>query len=155
MRVSLIAVGQRMPPWIQQGFVEYAQRLQARLPLNLIEVPAVKRGSGDVARAMEEEGRRLLAALKPDHYVVALDERGRARTSVELSQWLGRRLQEGRDLSFLVGGADGFAPRVLERAEERWSLSALTLPHALVRVVFAEQIYRAVTLLDGHPYHRE
>ena len=74
-------------------------------------MPAVKRGSGDVARAMAEEGRRLLAALQPDHHVVALDERGKTRTSVELSQWLGKRLQEGRDLSFLVGGPDGFAPR--------------------------------------------
>jgi len=155
MRVSLIAVGQRMPAWVQQGFAEYAQRLKSRLPLNLVEVPAVKRGSGDIARAMEEEGRRLLASVKPDHHVVALDERGKARTSLELSRWLGMRLQEGRDLCFLVGGADGFAPAVLQRADERWSLSALTLPHALVRVVFAEQIYRAVTLLDGHPYHRE
>ncbi|HMA12696.1 MAG TPA: 23S rRNA (pseudouridine(1915)-N(3))-methyltransferase RlmH [Steroidobacteraceae bacterium] len=155
MRVSLIAVGQRMPAWVQQGFGEYAQRLKARLPVNLVEVPAVKRGSGDVARAMEEEGRRLLSSVKPDHFVVALDERGRTRTSVEFSQWLGRRLQEGRDLAFLVGGADGFAPAVLARADERWSLSPLTLPHALVRVVFAEQVYRAVTLLDGHPYHRE
>lgn len=155
MRVSLIAVGQRMPAWVQQGFAEYTQRLKVRLPLTLVEVPAVKRGSGDIARAMEEEGRRLLAGVKPDHHVVALDERGRTRTSVELSQWLGQRLQAGRDLCFLVGGADGFAPAVLARADERWSLSALTLPHALVRVVFAEQIYRAVTLLDGHPYHRE
>jgi 23S rRNA (pseudouridine1915-N3)-methyltransferase len=155
MRVSLIAVGQRMPAWVQQGFGEYAQRLKARLALNLVEVPAVKRGSGDLTRAMEEEGRRLLSSVKPDHYVVALDERGKSRTSVELSQWLGKRLQAGRDLVFLVGGADGYAPQVLQRADERWSLSALTLPHALVRVVFAEQIYRAVTLLDGHPYHRE
>lgn len=155
MRVSLIAVGQRMPAWVQQGFGDYTQRLKARLPLTLVEVPAVKRGSGDVARAMEEEGRRLLATVKPDHHVVALDERGKSRTSIELSQWLAKRLQEGRDLCFLVGGADGFAPAVLQRADERWSLSALTLPHALVRVVFAEQLYRAVTLLDGHPYHRE
>ncbi len=155
MRVSLIAVGQRMPAWVQQGFAEYTQRLKARLPLHLVEVPAVKRGSGDVARAMEEEARRLLAPVKPDHYVVAMDERGRERGSIELSQWLGKRLQEGRDLDFLVGGADGFAPPVLQRADERWSLSKLTLPHALVRVVFAEQVYRAVTLLDGHPYHRE
>ena len=100
-------------------------------------------------------GRRLLAAVKADHHVVALDERGRQRNSVEFSAWLGQRLQAGRDLSFLVGGADGFDPAVLQRADERWSLSALTLPHALVRVVFAEQLYRAVTLLDGHPYHRE
>jgi 23S rRNA (pseudouridine1915-N3)-methyltransferase len=154
MRVSLVAVGQRMPGWVQQGFSEYAQRLRPRLPLQLMEVPAAKRGA-DVARAMEEEGRRLLAAVRSDDYVVALDERGKQRTSVEMSQWLGQRLNDGRDLDFLVGGADGFAPEVMRRANERWSLSPLTLPHALVRVVFAEQIYRAVTLLDGHPYHRE
>lgn len=155
MRVSLIAVGQRMPDWIQQGFSGYTSRLRARLPLHLVEVPAVRRGGGDVARAVGEEGKRLLAAVRPDHHVVALDERGRSRGSVEFSQWLAKRLNEGSDLDFLVGGADGFAPEVLQRANERWSLSPLTLPHALVRVVFAEQLYRAVTLLDGHPYHRE
>jgi 23S rRNA (pseudouridine1915-N3)-methyltransferase len=154
MRMSLVAVGQRMPGWVQQGFSEYALRLRPRLPLQLVEIPAAKRGA-DVQRAMEDEGRRLLGAVRNDDYVVALDERGKARTSIELSQWLGQRLNDGRDLDFLVGGADGFAPEVLQRANERWSLSPLTLPHALVRVVFVEQIYRAVTLLDGHPYHRE
>jgi len=155
VRISLIAVGQRMPGWVQQGFSEYSERLRSRMPLQLVEVPAVRRGSGDVARAIAEEGRRLLAAVRADHHVVVLDERGKARSSIEVSQWLGRRLNEGSDLDFLVGGADGFAPEVLQRADERWSLSSLTLPHALVRVVFAEQLYRAVTLLDGHPYHRE
>jgi len=155
VRISLIAVGQRMPGWVQQGFSEYSERLRSRMPLQLVEVPAVRRGSGDVARAITEEGRRLLSAVRADHHVVVLDERGKARSSIEVSQWLGRRLNEGSDLDFLVGGADGFAPEVLQRADERWSLSSLTLPHALVRVVFAEQLYRAVTLLDGHPYHRE
>jgi 23S rRNA (pseudouridine1915-N3)-methyltransferase len=155
MRISLIAIGQRMPGWVQQGFSEYSERLRSRMPLQLVEVPAVRRGSGDVARAITEEGRRLLAAVRPGHHVVVLDERGKSRSSIEFSQWLGRRLNEGSDLDFLVGGADGFAPEVLQRADERWSLSPLTLPHALVRVVFAEQLYRAVTLLDGHPYHRE
>ncbi|MEO6186071.1 MAG: 23S rRNA (pseudouridine(1915)-N(3))-methyltransferase RlmH [Steroidobacteraceae bacterium] len=155
MRVTLIAVGQRMPGWVSEGYEDYTRRLRGRLPINLVEIPAVKRGSGDVARAMTEEGRRLLAATRADDYVVALDERGKTRTSVELSQWLGERMRSAIDLAFLVGGADGFAPDVLTRANERWSLSALTLPHALVRVVFAEQVYRAVTLLDGHPYHRE
>lgn len=155
MRVTLAAVGQRMPGWVSEGFSDYIRRLRPRLPVELIEIPAAKRGSGDVARAMGEEGKRLLAAIRAGDHVVALDERGRQRTSVELSQWLGQRQQAGSDLTFLVGGADGFAPEVLARANERWSLSSLTLPHALVRVVFAEQIYRAVTLLDGHPYHRE
>jgi 23S rRNA (pseudouridine1915-N3)-methyltransferase len=155
MRIALIAVGQRMPGWITEGFEDYTRRLRARLPITLVEISAVKRGSGDVARAMTEEGRKLLAATRPDHHVVALDERGKSRSSVELSQWLGQRMAAGNDLDFFIGGADGFAPEVLARANERWSLSSLTLPHALVRVVFAEQIYRAVTLLDGHPYHRE
>lgn len=155
MRVTLIAVGQRMPGWITEGFTEYTRRLQSRLPIQLVEIPAAKRGSGDVPRAMAEEGRRMLAAVRPQDHVVALDERGRSRSSVELSRWLGERQQAGSDLSFLVGGADGLAPEVIGRAQERWSLSPLTLPHALVRVLFAEQMYRAVTLLDGHPYHRE
>jgi 23S rRNA (pseudouridine1915-N3)-methyltransferase len=155
LRVTLIAVGQRMPGWVSEGFEEYTRRLQSRLPVNLVEVPAVRRGSGDVARAIAEEGRRQLAATRPGDYLVALDERGKVRTSMALSQWLGERMQGGQDLGFLIGGADGFAPEVLARANEKWSLSALTLPHALVRVVWAEQLYRAVTLLDGHPYHRE
>jgi 23S rRNA (pseudouridine1915-N3)-methyltransferase len=144
-----------MPGWVSEGFDEYARRLRSRLPINLVEIPAVKRGSGDIARAMTEEGRKQLAATRPQDHLVALDERGKTRTSLELSQWLAERMRSGEDLGFLIGGADGFAPEVLARANERWSLSALTLPHALVRVVFAEQLYRAVTLLDGHPYHRE
>jgi 23S rRNA (pseudouridine1915-N3)-methyltransferase len=155
VRLTLFAVGQRMPGWISEGFTDYTRRLKPRLPIELVEIPAGKRGSGDVARAMAEEGRRLLAAIKPSDHVVALDERGRMRSSIELSRWLGERLMAGNDLGFIIGGADGLAPDVLARAQERWSLSPLTLPHALVRVLFAEQIYRAVTLLDGHPYHRE
>jgi 23S rRNA (pseudouridine1915-N3)-methyltransferase len=155
MRVALVAVGQRMPGWITDGFVEYTKRLRPRLPLELVEIPAAKRGSGDLDRAMAEEGKRLLAATRPQDHVVVLDEHGKSRTSQEFSRWLAARQQAGNDLVFLIGGADGFAPEVLKRANERWSLSALTLPHALVRVVFAEQLYRAVTMLDGHPYHRE
>jgi 23S rRNA (pseudouridine1915-N3)-methyltransferase len=155
VRIALIAVGQRMPGWVVEGFGEYTKRLQRRAPIELIEIPAVHRGSGDNARAMAEEGRRQLAATRHGQYLVALDERGKLRSSVELSQWLGVRMQSGQDLAFLVGGADGLAPEALARCSERWSLSPLTLPHALVRVVFAEQLYRAVTLLDGHPYHRE
>lgn len=155
MRVRLLAVGQRMPAWVSEGCNEYTRRLRSRLAIELVEIPAVRRGAGDATRAIAEEGKALLAALRPHDHVVALDEGGKLRSSVELSRWLGLRMQEGSDLSFLIGGADGFSPDVLARAHERWSLSPLTLPHALVRVVFAEQVYRAVTLLDGHPYHRE
>jgi 23S rRNA (pseudouridine1915-N3)-methyltransferase len=155
VRVSLIAVGQRMPGWVREACAEYSERLQARLRLTWVEIPLGKRGSGDVTKAIAEEGKKTLAALRSDDYVIALDERGRERSSVELSKWLAERLRAGRDLAFLVGGPDGFAPEVLKRADERWSLSKLTLPHALVRVVWVEQIYRAVSLLDGHPYHRE
>jgi 23S rRNA (pseudouridine1915-N3)-methyltransferase len=155
VRIRLVAVGQRMPAWISDGYSDYTRRLKPRLPVELVEIPAGKRGSGDAVRAMAEEGRGILAALRPQDHVVALDEHGKQRSSIELSRWLAQRMQAGDDLDFLIGGADGFAPEVLARAQERWSLSPLTLPHALVRVVFAEQIYRAVTLLDGHPYHRE
>ena len=144
-----------MPGWVSEGFDEYARRLRGRLPINLVEIPAVTPRQWRMARAMAEEGRKQLAATRPQDHLVALDERGKTRTSLELSQWLAERMRSGEDLGFLIGGADGFAPEVLARANERWSLSALTLPHALVRVVFAEQLYRAVTLLDGHPYHRE
>jgi 23S rRNA (pseudouridine1915-N3)-methyltransferase len=104
---------------------------------------------------MDEEGKRILAALRADTHLVMLDERGRSRTSLALSEWLGERLRDGRELAFAIGGPDGFAEPVRTRAQESWSLSPLTLPHALVRVVLIEQLYRAVTLLDGHPYHRE
>ena len=155
MRIALVAVGQRMPAWVREAFDEYAKRLQPRLPVTLVEIPAGKRSGGDAARAVEDEGRRLLEKLRTDDHVVLLDERGRTRTSLEHSRWLGQRLQQGRNLAFLVGGPDGFAAGVQQRADERWSLSSLTLPHALVRIVWIEQMYRAATLLDGHPYHRE
>jgi len=155
MRVALLAVGQRMPAWVRESFEEYAKRLKARLPVTLVEIPAGHRGAADAARALAEEGKRLLAKVKPSDHVVLLDERGAARSSLEHSRWLAARMRGGRDLVFLIGGPDGFAADVVARADERWSLSSLTLPHALVRIVWIEQMYRAVTLLDGHPYHRE
>ena len=145
-----------MPGWVREAWDDYAKRLRPRLPVTLHELPPGRRtGGGDESRAIADEGRRLLAAVGRDDYVVALDERGRERTTLELSAWLQERLRDGRDLAFLVGGPDGFAPEVRQRAREAWSLSRLTLPHAMVRVLWIEQLYRAVTILDGHPYHRE
>ena len=151
MRAFLIAVGERMPAWVQQGFAEYAKRLSRELPLELIEVAAKSR---DPARAMSEEGAALLAAIPKGAHVVALDGRGKAWSSEELAQQLARWRMQGKDLAFLIGGADGFASTVLDRADQKWSLGPATLPHPLVRIVVVEQIYRAASLLANHPYHR-
>ena len=151
MRAFLIAVGERMPAWVQQGFAEYAKRLSRELPLELIEVAAKSR---DPARAMTEEGAALLATIPKGAHVVALDGRGRAWSSEELAQQLARWRMQGKDLAFLIGGADGFASTVLDRADQKWSLGPATLPHPLVRIVVVEQIYRAASLLANHPYHR-
>lgn len=155
MRVRLIAVGERMPAWVEAGYDEYARRLTDDIRLELVEVPALKRGKGsDLARIREQEGERMLAALKPRDRVIALDVRGRAHSTGSMAEALRRALPEGSDLALMIGGPEGLADAVLARAAEQWSLSALTLPHPLVRVLVAEQVYRCWTLLHGHPYHR-
>ncbi|GLQ96002.1 23S rRNA (pseudouridine(1915)-N(3))-methyltransferase RlmH [Dyella mobilis] len=155
MRARLIAIGERMPSWVAEGFAEYRKRLSHDLPLELIELKPGARGkSRDDARAMHDEGASILAALPRDTHVVALDGRGKTWSSEELAEQLARWRMAGRDLAFLIGGPDGHSPDVLARADQKWSLGPLTLPHMLVRLVLAEQLYRATTLLAGHPYHR-
>jgi 23S rRNA (pseudouridine1915-N3)-methyltransferase len=155
MRARLIAVGERMPGWVAEGFTEYAKRLSRDLKLELVEIKPGARGKGrDDARTIADEGAALLAALPRDAHVVALDGRGTAWSSEQLAQQLSSWRMVGRDLAFLIGGPDGHARDVLQRADQRWSLGPLTLPHMLVRLVVAEQLYRAVTILNGHPYHR-
>lgn len=155
MRARLIAVGERMPAWVAEGFAEYRKRLAHELPLALIELKPGTRGKGrDDARAMLDEGAAILAALPRGCHMVALDGRGKPWSSEELAGQLAAWRMAGRDLAFLIGGPDGHAPEVLARAEQRWSLGPLTLPHMLVRLVLAEQLYRATTIVAGHPYHR-
>lgn len=155
MHARLIAIGERMPTWVAEGFAEYAKRLSHDLPLQLVELKPGLRGKGrDDARAMADEGAALLGALPRDAHVVALDGRGVTWSSEQLAQRLSAWRMQGRDLALLVGGPDGHARDVLQRADERWSLGPLTLPHMLVRLVVAEQLYRAVTIVNGHPYHR-
>ena len=149
MRVRVIAVGERMPRWVDAVFSDYTRRLPAGLGVTLTEIPLATRGRADL------EARRLLGTLRAEEYVVVLDERGRELRSRELAQWLQQRMHDGRDLAFVIGGPDGLAAEVSARADFTWSLSQLTLPHALVRVLLAEQLYRAQSLLAGHPYHRE
>lgn len=155
MRAKLIAIGERMPAWVAEGFAEYVKRLSRDLPLELVEIKPGVRGKGrDDARAMADEGASLLAALPRDAHIVALDGRGSTWSSGQLAGQLSKWRMAGRDLSFLIGGPDGHTPDVLQRADQSWSLGPLTLPHMLVRLVVVEQLYRAVTILNGHPYHR-
>jgi 23S rRNA (pseudouridine1915-N3)-methyltransferase len=156
MRIHLLAVGERPDAWVEQGYQAFARRLPPECALRLTEIPAGRRGKGaDIARLVEREGERLLAAIPDGALAVALDVRGQSWSTEQLAERLERWLQEGRDLALLVGGPDGLSPACLARAELRWSLSPLTLPHALVRVVLAEQVYRAWSICRGHPYHRK
>lgn len=155
MKARLVAVGERAPAWVAQGFAEYRKRLSHWLPLDLVEIEPGLRGKGrDAARAAADEGERVLAAVPKGAQVIALDGRGKAWTSEQLAQRLEHWRAQGRDLAFLVGGPEGHAPAVLARADEHWSLGPMTLPHMLVRLVVAEQLYRAAALLANHPYHR-
>ena|ERR1700722_984463 len=156
MRVRVIAVGTRMPAWVKSACDDYLTRLKPGLNVSLQSLEAATRtAAGDPQRAIATEGRRLLEALRPGEFVSALDERGTQLSTRELAAWLKERMQEGADLAFLIGGADGLAPQVLQRANFKWSLSRLTLPHAMVRVLLSEQLYRAHSILVNHPYHRD
>ena len=153
--MRVIAVGTRMPAWVRSGCDEYLARLKRGLAVALTEIePGARSAAGAPQQAIATEGRRLLGALGPSDHGVALDERGRELTTRELADWLGSRMQQGEDLAFLIGGPDGLAPEVLARSNFTLALSRLTLPHALARVLLAEQLYRAHSILGNHPYHR-
>jgi 23S rRNA (pseudouridine1915-N3)-methyltransferase len=155
VKARLVAVGERAPSWVADGFEEYRKRLSHWLPLELVEIEPGMRGKGrDPARAIADEGGRVLAALPRSSHVIALDGLGKAWTSGQLAQRLEHWRGQGRDLAFVIGGPDGQAPEVAGRADEIWSLGPLTLPHMLVRLLVVEQLYRAASLLANHPYHR-
>ncbi|MBS0193244.1 MAG: 23S rRNA (pseudouridine(1915)-N(3))-methyltransferase RlmH [Proteobacteria bacterium] len=155
MRARLIAVGEHAPDWVATGYADYAKRLSHWLPLELIEIAPGMRGKHrDVERAMADEGARVLAALPKNAYVVLLDDRGRMHASPQLAQRLEHWRGQGRDLAFLIGGPEGHAEAVRAAAHESWSLGLATLPHMLVRLIVAEQLYRAASMLAHHPYHR-
>lgn len=154
MHIRLLAVGRRPPRWAAEAFDDYAKRLPRAFGFEgRMLSPA--RGRGDVERARVEEGERLLAALGSGDRVIALDEHGTAWSTRDLAHSLAEWEHGGRDVALLIGGADGLSTACLARADRQWSLSPLTLPHAMVRVVVAEQLYRAWSINAGHPYHRD
>lgn len=155
VQIHIIAVGSRMPAWVEAGYREYAKRLPAHARLVLHELPAGKRGkSADIARVVRDEGERLLAAVPKGSRVVALDREGRQLDTAQLAKALTDQLGRGSDLALLVGGPEGLSSECVERADECWSLSALTLAHPIVRIVVAEQLYRAWSIISNQPYHR-
>lgn len=156
MKIHLLAVGTKMPGWVDEAYAEYAKRLPRECALTLTEIKPEKRvGGKTAAQAMEAEKTRILAAVPQSARLIVLDERGENWTTARLSQNLNDWLGGGRDVAIVIGGADGLDPEVKQRAERLLQLSAMTLPHGMVRVLLAEQVYRAWSLLNNHPYHRE
>ena len=154
MKFRIIAVGHKMPGWVTEGFVEYARRMPRESTIELVELKPDKRAAGKPGdQVRESEGLRMLEAAEND-LVIALDEHGREVNTLQLSEKFQQWLASGRNVSLVIGGADGLHESVKKRADWIWSLSPLTLPHGMVRVVLAEQLYRAWSLLNNHPYHR-
>jgi len=155
MQFNIVAVGHRMPAWVVSGWSEYARRFPPGFALNLKEIPAVKRQrNADIDAIRRRECEALLASTTRSSLLIALDENGEQWSTAELSDRMSDWMQQGRDVCFLIGGPDGLSPQCLQRADKRWSLSRLTLPHPLVRVVLAEQLYRSWSMTRNHPYHR-
>ena len=156
MHIRLLAVGDRQPAWVDQAFDEYATRLPRQWRFRCQAVAtATRRKSGASDAAVKAESDRILGQISPSDYVILLDERGQQFSSRELAERLGIWQGLGRDLSFVIGGPDGVSADCAARSDLAWSLSRLTLPHGLARVMFAEQLYRAWTINNGHPYHRD
>lgn len=155
MKIRLIAVGTKMPSWVQEGFAEYTKRMPHDCRIELIELPIGPRGKNQpVSKAIEKEGQAMLAVMKPKNTCVALEVLGKPWSTGQLAKQMTGWRMEGQDVDLLVGGPDGLSPQCTQKATQKWSLSPLTLPHPLVRVLLAEQLYRAWTVNNNHPYHK-
>ncbi|MCE9852892.1 23S rRNA (pseudouridine(1915)-N(3))-methyltransferase RlmH [Shewanella chilikensis] len=156
MKLQLVAVGTKMPDWVSKGFAEYQRRFPRDMALELVEIPAGKRGkNADIARILQKEGEAMLAAIPKGNHIVTLDLPGRNWTTPELASAMEKWQLDGRDVSLLIGGPEGLAPACKQAASQSWCLSALALADPLVRVVVAESLYRAWSINNNHPYHRE
>lgn len=155
MKINLIAVGSKMPAWVDQGYQEYARRMPAECQLVLKEISAQQRGkNAPIKKLLLKEGQQILSAIPKGSGVIALEVTGKRWTTEDLAKQLQGWMAAGRDQSLLIGGPEGLHSDCVTAAEQRWSLSSLTFPHPLVRVIVAEQIYRAWSIINNHPYHR-
>jgi 23S rRNA (pseudouridine1915-N3)-methyltransferase len=154
MKLRILAVGHKMPAWVEQGCAEYLKRMPREMTVEIVEIKPDKRASGKGGdQVREAEAERLLEAAGRD-YLIVLDEHGKEPTTLQLAERMQQWLQDGRDVALAIGGADGLHQKVLQAADWHWSLSKLTLPHGMVRVMLAEQLYRAWSVINNHPYHR-
>lgn len=155
MEIRLLAIGTRMPAWVNDGFNDYAKRFGSDCKLTVREIPSPRKSRSEAARRVVlQEGQQLLAAVPADAYLIALDPQGKQHTTEAVSRKLDDWFQQYRTVALMIGGADGLSADCLAASREQWSLSKLTFPHALVRVIAAEQFYRAYSMLKNHPYHR-
>lgn len=156
MRIQLIAVGSKMPSWVEQGYQQYGKRFPSDMPLSLTEIPAGKRGkNADIKRILHKEGELTMAAIPKGNRIVTLEVTGKPWDTPMLASNMQKWQMDGRDVSLLIGGPEGLAPECIAASEQKWSLSPLTLPHPLVRIIVAESLYRAWSVNTNHPYHRE
>ena len=156
MKIQLIAVGTKMPDWVEKGYQEYARRFPKEMQLELLEINAGKRGkNADIKRILHIEGEKTLAAIPKGNRIVTLEVTGKALDTHQLAKDMEKWQLDGRDVSLLIGGPEGLAPECIAASEQKWSLSNLTLPHPLVRIIVAESLYRGWSLNNNHPYHRE
>ncbi|MDT8363270.1 MAG: 23S rRNA (pseudouridine(1915)-N(3))-methyltransferase RlmH [Nitrosomonas sp.] len=154
MKIYILAVGNKMPAWVDDGFDEYARRMPREAKVRLVEIKPEKRAGKDIDKLLSIESERIQAALAAGCHIVVMDEHGKQATTMQLAQMLTDRLVAGRDTTFIIGGADGLHPTIHRLAHQKLALSALTLPHGLARVLLAEQLYRAMMVNRQHPYHR-
>lgn len=155
MQINLISVGNKMPGWVQQGYDEYAKRMPKECHLILKEVTPGKRGkNSDIVRTVRDEGDKMIQAIPAKTHIVTLDIPGKPWTTPELSVAMKKWMESGQNIALMVGGPEGLADSVKKLANESWSLSRLTFPHPIVRILVAEQLYRAWSILNNHPYHR-
>jgi len=156
MQITIIAVGIRLPGWINQGVSEYQKRMPPELRVNLAEIVPTKRNkSASTEKILKQECERIMAAIPKDAYLIVLDERGKSQATTALAKTMESWMQDGRNICLVIGGADGIHETLKQKASESWSLSDFTLPHGFARVLLTEQLYRAWTVIKNHPYHRQ